>query len=353
MPSAFNSALNIERSYYQATANPFARAPKLESSATADLVVIGGGTTGLSAALFAAGRGYSVVLLEAGRIGWGASGRNGGQMIPGLRKSALELVRLYGRERAQRIFGVADAARDLVVDLVGRHGIACDLRRTGHLEAAIKPHEPAELAAEAECQATVMGYPHMDVLDREAVRAEVASERYHGGLIDRRGGHMHTLNYTLGLAEAARKAGAALYEDSPAIALDHRPGGVTVRTASGEVRATYGLLACDAFLGDLDPGLAGHIMPVANYIVATEKLPDAAALIPNDRAVSDTKFVVDYYRRTADGRLLFGGGERYTPAPPADIAGFVRPYLERAFPQLRGVEIEHAWGGMVSVTLTR
>jgi gamma-glutamylputrescine oxidase len=255
--------------------------------------------------------------------------------------------------RAGALFAVADTARDLVVELIGRHGIACDLKLTGHLEAAIKPGDMASLEAEAECQAKVMNNPHLAVLTAAETRDEVASPIYHGALLDRMGGHMHPLNYTLGLADAARGAGAVLYEGSPAIAVEDGPGGVSVRTAAGSVKARYALLACDAFLGTLDPTLAARIMPVANYVVATEPLGAAPSLIPRDRAVADTKFVVDYYRLTADNRLLFGGGERYTPNPPADIAGFVRPYLERVFPQLRGVRIEHGWGGLVSVTLTR
>ena len=349
----FNTTLGIERSYYVATARERVASPPLLDEIETDFCVVGGGCTGLSGALHAAERGFRTVLLEGGRIGWGASGRNGGQMIPGLRKSAVELVGLYGKERARTIFQTADAARDLVVDLIRRHGIACDLKQTGHLEAAIKPKEMRHLAEEAECQAQTMGYRHMRLLSAGEVRAELGTDRYHGGLVDGLGGHLHPLNYTLGLADAASRAGVQIYEQSPAVALEESATGVIVRTMTGVVRAKYALLAGDAFLGALDEGLARKIMPVANYVVATAPLPDPAAIIRHDRAVSDTKFVVDYYRLTADGRLLFGGGERYTPDPPADIAGFVRPYLERVFPQLAGIAIDHAWGGLVSVTLSR
>jgi gamma-glutamylputrescine oxidase len=353
MEVPFNTSLGIERSYYTATANPFAEAPPLIDEIEADVCVIGGGCTGLAGALFAAERGFRTVLLEGGRIGWGASGRNGGQMIPGLRAAALDLVKIYGAERARLLFDLALTARDLVVGLIEKHGIACDLRTTGHLEAAVKPREMAHLAAEAECQAKIMNYRHLSLVSAADIAGEVASPRYHGGLIDHQGGHMHPLNYTLGLAEAARGAGVELFEQSPVIKLDEHEDRVVVRTSTGVVRARYALLACDAFIGPLDADLAGRIMPVANYVVATEPLADPAALIPKNRAVSDTKFVVDYYRMTADGRLLFGGGERYTPNPPRDIAGFVRPYLERAFPQLAGIRIDHGWGGLVSVTLSR
>jgi gamma-glutamylputrescine oxidase len=348
----FNGTLGIERSYYAATANRFASAPALNGATEADLCVVGGGCTGLSAALHARERGYSVVLLEGGRIGWGASGRNGGQMIPGLRKSAPEMIRLYGEAKARLLFDLSVEAMDLVVGLIQRHGISCDLELTGHIEAAWKPREVAHLAAEAECLASKMGYSHATLLSAAEMHAEVDSKRFHGGLLDRFGGHFHTLNYALGLADAARAAGVTLYENSPATRIDEG-GGLQVITPEGVVKSRFVLLACDAFLGDLDPRLAGRIMPVGNYVVATEPLPPSIKLIPNNRAVSDTKFVVDYFRMTADNRLLFGGGERYSAEPPRDIAGFVRPYMLDIFPQLGNIGIDHAWGGLVSVTLSR
>jgi gamma-glutamylputrescine oxidase len=350
---ALNAGLNMAGSYYAATAAPFAPCPPLAGEVEADLVIVGGGATGLSAALHAAKAGLRVVLLEGGRIGWGASGRNGGQVIPGLRKGAAELVALFGPERAKALFDLAQQARGLVEALVAEHAIACDLTLTGHLLGAVKARDAADFEAEARCLTDVMGYRHAEVLDARAARAEVDTP-YHGALVDRRGGHMHTLNYTLGLARAASAAGAVLHEGSPATALEQGPSWVRVATAAGAaVRARHAVLAGDALLHGLCGRVNGRIMPVANYIVATRPLADPAALIAHDMAVSDTRFVVNYYRLTADGRLLFGGGERYTPDPPADIAAFVRPHMEATFPQLRGVEIDYAWGGLVSVTMTR
>jgi gamma-glutamylputrescine oxidase len=349
----FNAGLNMAGSYYAATATPFDACPPLADDVTADLVVVGGGATGLSAALHAAQAGLSVVLLEGGRIGWGASGRNGGQIIPGLRKGAVELVAMLGPERAMALFDVAQEARDLVVGLIADHAIDCDLKLTGHLLGAVKASELPNLAAEVRCLEDVMGYRDAAVLDAAAARAEVDTP-YHGGLIDRRGGHMHTLNYTLGLARAAAAAGALLHEASPAVTLAQGGGRVRVATASGAaVNARHAVLAGDALLNGLCGRVSSRIMPVANYIVATQPLADPVAVIPGDVAVSDTRFVVNYYRLTADGRLLFGGGERYTPDPPADMAAFVRPHLEATFPQIRGVGIDYAWGGLVSVTMTR
>ena len=349
----FNDGLGMAGSYYAATAHPWAATLPLRGEIQADLVVVGGGATGLSAALHAAGRGMSVVVLEGGRVGWGASGRNGGQMIPGLRKGAAELVRSYGPARAKALFDLSLEARELVLALIEAHGIDCDLKTTGHLLGAVKASDPRWMAEEAECLATVMDYPHAALLSAAETRAEVDTP-YYGGLLDRLGGHMHPLNYTLGLARAALAAGAVIHESSTAVALQ-RPagGGVRVTTAGGAVRAAHAVLAGDALLTGLEPRVNNRIMPVANYVVATEPLADARTLIPHDVAVSDSRFVVNYYRLTADGRLLFGGGERYTPGPPRDIAGFVRPFMERVFPQVAGRRIDHTWGGLVSITTTR
>jgi gamma-glutamylputrescine oxidase len=349
----FNAGLNMAGSYYAATATPFAACPPLAGEVEADLVVVGGGATGLSAALHAAKAGLSVILLEGGRIGWGASGRNGGQIIPGLRKGAAELVALFGPERAKALFDLALQARDLVVSLIAEHAIACDLKLTGHLLGAVKAADLRHFEDEARCLTDVMGYHGAEVLSADAARAEVDTP-YHGALVDRRGGHMHSLNYTLGLARAAAGAGAVLHEQSEVVSLQQGGGRVRVAASSGAaVRARHAVLAGDALLNGLCGRVNSRIMPVANYLVATKPLADPRALIPGDMAVSDSKFVVNYYRLTADGRLLFGGGERYTPDPPADIAAFVRPHMEAVFPQTRGVGVDFAWGGLVSITMSR
>lgn len=347
----FNSGLDIERSYYAATANPSPLHAPLTGEVDADLVVIGGGCTGLSAALHAAERGLKVVLLEGGRIGWGASGRNGGQMIVGLRKGAAELVKLYGRERAKALFDLAFEAWGLVLEMIERHAIDCDLRKTGHLVCAVSAGDMAWFERELECLTTVMDYPHMRILSASESRAAVDSS-YHGALYDALGGHMHPLNYTLGLARAAVAAGVTIHEASPALRVDRR-GGIRVETAKGAVRARHAVLAGDALLHGIDSKVESRIMPVGNYIVATEPLADAGEVIPSNAAVSDSRFVVNYYRMSADGRLLFGGGERYTPSPPSDIQAFVRPHMEQTFPQLKGRRIDYAWGGLVSVTTSR
>ena len=348
---SFNDALNMAGSYYAATANPAPEHPRLVGEIDVDLAVVGAGCTGLSAALHAAERGLTVAVLEGGRVGWGASGRNGGQVIPGLRKGAVELTKAYGPERARALFVLALEARTLVCDLIERHSIDCDLRLNGHLLAAVKDSDLRDMEAEIDCLGRVMDYNDVYLLSAADTRAQVASD-YRGGLLDSGGGHMHSLNYALGLARAARAAGAAIHESSPAV--DLVKGAINrVITPQGAVRARMVLLAGDALLQGLEPEADKRIMPVANYVVTTAPLPNAAELIPHDAAISDSRFVVNYYRLTPDGRVLFGGGERYTPDPPRDIAAFVRPHLEGVFPQLKGVAIDHAWGGLVSITRTR
>jgi len=204
---SFNSGLGMEASYYVATANPFTLAPKLDGEAQADVVVVGGGYTGLHAALNAAERGFSVILLEAGRIGWGASGRNGGQIIPGWRKGASELIARYGAETAKLYFDLALEARALTLDRITRRGIACDLHTNGHLTLAAKARDLDWMRAETDALARTMNYPHARVLLADEAAAKVAAPGFHGALLDEGGGQLHPLNYALGLAEAARGAG--------------------------------------------------------------------------------------------------------------------------------------------------
>ncbi|MFZ2031643.1 MAG: FAD-binding oxidoreductase [Vitreimonas sp.] len=352
MSDGVNSSLGMAQSYYAATARAFNAPPALQGDVDADVVVIGGGYTGLHAALNAAERGYKVVLLEAERIGWGASGRNGGQMIPGWRKGAVELVKRFGEAQAKTLFGLALEARTLTLERIAKHNIACDLTTNGHLTLAAKAADLGWMNAEAQTLTKLMAYPNARVLNAGEARAKVAADGFHGGLLDECGGHLHPLNYALGLAEAARRAGVALHEHSRVLSVEHQRG-VTARTAHGVVRARFGVLACDALLGDLEPRIAGRIMPVANYLVATSACDKPQDIIADGLAVSDSRFVVNYFRMSPDGRLIFGGGERYTPAPPDDIAAFVRPYMLKVLPQMQRAKIEYAWGGLVSITMTR
>jgi gamma-glutamylputrescine oxidase len=341
-------------SYYAATANSFPAQPSLQGEAVADVCVVGGGFTGLSAALHLAERGYKVVLLEAAKIGWGASGRNGGQINTGLRKSPQDLVAAFGLQRAKALFDLSEEARALIRDRVARHQIKCDLK-SGTMLAASKRRDLGWMEDEVRCLDQQMDYHHAQMLDRDAARRVIGSDIFHGAISDRGGGHLHPLNYALGLATAAIAAGASVHEQSKVTAIDTVAGGHLVRSAQGQVRATYVVLGCNAYLGDLEPRIAGKIMPIANYIIGTEPLSEAEAtsLIANDACVCDTKFVVSYYRLSADRRLLFGGGETYTPTPPHNIPAFVRPYMLRIYPQLAGKRIDYGWGGMLAITMSR
>lgn len=344
--------MSTEHNYYVATAQPFDRQPPLSGEVRCDVVVVGGGFTGTAAALAAAEAGASVVLLEAETIGFGASGRNGGQLIPGLRWSASHLKREFGLERARAVHDVALQAVARVKTRVAQHGIACDLK-SGHLEAAWKPAHFDEIRREADVLAREFGRTGLEVVAPADMGRHVGTDAYHGGLYDSEGGHFHPLNYVIGLAAAARQAGAMIHERSRARRITQN-GAVRVETASGQVRAEQAILATDAWTRDLQPRLGRFTVPLMNYNIAAAPLGELAAeILPSDAAVADSRFVLNYFRLSADKRLIFGGGERYRSRPPSDIAGFVRPYMERLFPQLREVPIDHAWGGTVSVTANR
>ena len=336
-------------SYYAATANRQRTPRRLEGDARCDVVVIGGGFTGIAAALACAEKGFSVILLEAETIGFGASGRNGGQLIPGLRWSMRDMEAEFGAARAKAIFDVAWGARDLVWGRVARHKIDCDLT-SGHLEAAYKPAHLDDMAAEAELLAT-LGYK-TTVLDRTGLSKHIRADGYHGGLYDPQGGHFHPLNYVLGLAAAAEEAGVRIFESSRVAEVIDQSA-VTVRTAQGSVRATHAILATDAWMDDIDRALGSFTIPIMNYNVATAPIPNADALLPSNAAVADSRFVLNYFRLSADKRLLFGGGEKYVQTPPADIGAFVRRHIVEVFPQLTTTSIDYQWGGAVSVSMNR
>lgn len=339
-------------SYYAATANDAPEVTPLEGDVRADVCIAGAGYTGLSAALHLAERGFSVVVLEAERIGWGASGRNGGQLGIGQRKDQRSLEECLGREWAHRLWDLGVESNALVKELIGRYAIACDLK-PGLIHAAWKKSDADWHRTGVEHMATEYGYTKMRYLTREEIRETIASDRYHGGIYDEEGAHLHPLNYALGLARAARAKGVVIHEESRVTGIS-RTDPATVKTAKGSVRAAHVVLACNAYLGALEPRVAGAIMPINNFIIATEPLGDEArALIRNDACVQDTKFVIDYYRLSADGRLLFGGGESYSPKLPKDLAAFVRKPMLRVFPQLKDKRIDYAWSGSVAITLKR
>ena len=341
-------------SYYAATARPFPRLPALHGEIKTDVAIIGGGYTGLSAALNLAERGYQVALIEQARIGWGASGRNGGQINTGLRKGPLELIAKYGRDQAKALFELAEEARGIIQERAARHRIRCDLK-SGSLYAAHKPADAAWMPGEVAALAREFGYDKARYIPKAELRDHIGSDAFFGGISDWGAGHLHPLNYALGLAEAAIKAGAVLFEETRATKLEETADGITVTTEAGAIKAEYVVIGCNGYLEGLEPRIAGRIMPIANFVIATEPLSEAeaAALIPHDVCVCDTRFVVNYFRLSADRRLLWGGGEKYTATPPADIPAFVRPHMLQVFPQLAEKRIEYGWSGMLAITLSR
>jgi len=341
-------------SWYAASTPPQPPRPALQGDVDTDICVIGGGIAGCSTALHLAERGYRVVLLEAHRVGWGASGRSGAQAIPGIACGQHKLQALVGDADARRIWDVSVEGLRLQRELIARHGIDCDLR-TGQMHVAIKPRQERELREEVATLHGEYGYDSIRMVEREELRAILASDRYIAGNYDSAGGHLHPLKYTQGLAAAAERAGVRIFEDSRAFAYARVAGTLEVTTATGRVRCRSLALCGNAWLGPFAPALSRKIMGVGTYIVATQPLgaERAAALIRNDAAVTDINWVIDYFRRSADHRLLFGGRVSYSGLDPLGTRRATRARMLAVFPQLADADIEHAWGGYVDITMNR
>ncbi len=338
-------------SYYAATAAPLDRFPALKGAARADVCIVGGGYTGLSAALHLAQRGFDVVLLEAHRLGFGASGRNGGQVGSGQRLEQADLERMAGRETARRLWDFAEEAKGLVRSLIADHAMPCTFH-PGIVHACRTEAEVRHARETAEKMARDYGYSLIEPLDRDALQAILPAPVYKGGDIDRGAGHVHPLNYAIGLARAAQKAGARLHEDAHVHHIKPGPKPV-VQTGQGRVECDHVILACNGYLGHLDMQVAARVMPINNFIVATEPLGErAASVLRQPVAVADTKFVVNYWRLSEDNRLLFGGGESYGYRFP-DIVRTVRKPMLEVYPHLADARIDFAWGGTLAITRTR
>ena len=335
-------------SWYAATAGELPDHPPLQGEARADVCVIGGGFAGLSAALALAEAGRDVVLVEANRLGWGASGRNGGQLAYVPRAPMEAHVRALGRDDARKVWDIAAEANGLVRGLVAGHGIDCDLR-DGILDVAWKAAHAPMLADWAEVAARDWGHPDIRAVSREELAQLIGTARYHGGYLDGAAGHLHPLRFALSLGRAAAAAGARLHEGSRVTAID----GATVTTEAGTVRAEHVILACNGYLDGLVPEVQRRSMPINNFVVATEPLSaeTAARINPQRLAVADTKFVLNYWRTTPDNRLLWGGGESYGKRFPRDIAGLVRRTIAPVYPEIaREARIDFAWGGTLAIT---
>ena len=340
-------------SYYRATVNDIADYPCLRGDIAADVCVIGGGVAGCATALFLAQRGFRVVLLEAADIGFGASGRSGGQLLPGYSSGQEPLKTQLGTVGAQQLWDLSVAAVQLSVDLIRQHHIDCDLQ-FGHLDAAIKRRQLAELKRyQAELENDYR-YENLRLLERQELSDWLATDRYCGALYDSASAHLHPLNYTLGLARAAASAGAQIFQHTPATAIGGEQN-LRITTAQGAVTAKYAVLCCNAYIGNLIKQLEQRIMPVGTYIIATEVLGDERirALMPNNVAVADTNFILDYFRRSADHRLLFGGRVSYSGRDFLNTSAATRKRMLEVFPQLADVRVEYSWGGMLDITLNR
>ncbi|KJZ10838.1 oxidoreductase [Marinomonas sp. S3726] len=347
------SLTGYQASYYLDSANSKKDYASLVGDEDCDVCIIGGGFTGLSAALHLAEKGYSVILLEAHKVAWGASGRNGGQVCQGHNMSHEDMIAKVGKESADLLWQMSLDSVDLVKDLIEKHQIQCDLKQ-GVLHVANKAKHCEELKQSVDYKQSKLNYQDIEYLDKAQVSAMLGSDKYHGGEYWKQGAHLHPLNYALGLAQAADNAGVKIFEDSRVT--DYQTGNqVQVNTDKGCVKAKFVLLACNGYLGNLEPRIAGKIMPINNFILATEPLGDeiCARINPQDVAVADSKFVINYFKLSADNRLLWGGGENYTSKFPSDIGQFVRKYMLEFYPELSQTKIDYGWGGTLAITLNR
>ncbi|MGE4534044.1 NAD(P)/FAD-dependent oxidoreductase [Halomonas sp.] len=339
-------------SWYAATANPAPERPALEGEVECDVCVVGAGFTGISAALHLAERGLSVVVLEAVRVGYGASGRNGGQIVNSYSRDMDVIEAKYGAETARALGDMAFEGNRIIRERVERYAIDCDLR-DGNLFAACNQKQ-LEGLREHQALWERYGYRELELLEGEALKREVNSDRYTGALVDHGGGHLHPLNLVLGQAAALESLGGRIFEYSPVTGLAHGEP-VVVSTAKGRVRAERVVMAGNAYLKGVLPEIEGRSMPCGTQIITTEPLGEERAreLIPNGLAVEDCNYLLDYYRLTRDNRLLYGGGVNYGGSDPADITAVIRPKMLKTFPQLADVAIDYAWSGTFLMTLNR
>ncbi len=340
-------------SYYAATANPQPARPALQGETSADVCIIGGGFTGISAGLELAERGYDVLVLEAAKIGWGASGRNGGQIVNGYSRELDVIERRYGQRAAEQLGQMALEGGQIIRDRVATYAIACDLVQGGVITAfTARQMRGLEHARQVWAR---HGHTSLELADKAGLARIVATERYVGGLVDPLGGHIHPLNLVLGEATALERQGGRIHEQSRAIAVEAGPA-PSVRTQGGMVRAKHVLVCGNAYLGRLlHREIGSKIMPVSSQVMATEPMDPARleALLPANYCIEDANYFLDYFRRTPDHRLIYGGGTVYGGADPASIEGKIRPLMLKTFPSLKDVRTDYAWSGNFALTLPR
>jgi len=339
--------------YYADSADKQLAYPALLGDQRADICIIGAGYTGLSSALHLAERGYSVVVIEAETVGFGASGRNGGHVGIGQRKDQYYLEKQFGNEIARGLWDMGLEALDTVKQLIEKHRIDCDLKQ-GIVHLAHRRKYCSEFEAEVEHLRDNYQFDQMEYIDADTLPGFLDSQAYYGAQWDKASMHLHPLKYAQGLAKAATKASVSIFEHSKVLSYS-QDNSVVVHTATGTVTASELVLACNGYIDKLEPKINGYIMPINNFVIATEPLPDelAQAVSAKDTAMQDSRFVINYWKLSADKRLIFGGGENYRRGFPADINGFVRKYMLQVYPQLHDVKIDYGWGGTLAITLNR
>ncbi|QPC86798.1 FAD-dependent oxidoreductase [Mesorhizobium sp. NBSH29] len=348
----YQSPISPGYSWYEATLGARPEYPALDGDVRCDVVVIGGGFTGLSAAVHLAKAGTDVVLIEAHRFGDGASGRNGGQLGTGQRAGADELEAEYGFSRAKALFDLAEEAKAHLLEFAEVNKIDIDFR-PGHLNVSHRKRDLPEYREHAEVMATRFNYPHISYMDAAETAERMGSTHYFGGVRDTGTGHIHPLKLAVGTARVAAAAGAKLYENTKSTGIQTNGGTISVSTARGTITAKKCLIAVNAYGGDLEPKSAAHIMPIGSFIGATVPLGDDSSVLPGGESVSDSRFVVRYFRRAPSGELLFGGREIYGVNDPNDIHIHIRKQIAEIYPALKDIEITHGWGGYVGITLPR
>jgi glycine/D-amino acid oxidase-like deaminating enzyme len=339
-------------SYYAASAHERSGYPALAGDVRADVAVVGAGFTGISAALSLAERGYDVIVLEAKQVGWGASGRNGGQLIDGFVDTGKIESRL-GADAASLAYRMGLECRDLVVERIERYGIDCDLK-FGFVDLALRQRDIDYFRREIDRKIR-LNYPHKtQFVPKEEISSIVGSDRYIGGLVNAGNGHLHPLNLCLGEARAASSMGVRIFERSPVTRIRHGSCAL-LETAHGTVQAKRVVLAGNAYLGRAEPKLFGAVIPAGSYMIATERLDPTLAkeLLPQDMAACDQRVTLDYFRLSADKRLLFGGLCNYSGRAPRSISATLRPNMLKVFPQLAGANIDFEWGGYIAISINR
>ncbi|WP_341486095.1 FAD-binding oxidoreductase [Thioclava sp. GXIMD4215] len=340
-------------SYYAASANPAPLRPQLEGAQEADVCVVGAGFSGLSTALHLAEKGYQVTVVEGARIGWGASGRNGGQIVNGLNASLQKIGKSYGKDTARFVAGLVTEGGKIIRERVSTYGIQCDLK-DGNVFAAFNDMHMRELEEKKQLWESY-GLCDQRMLTKAEIREHAATDLYVGGMIDPTGGHMHPLNLCLGEAAAIEANGGTIYEMSPVVSVDTQAARPVIKTEKGQITCRILVLCGNAYLGHVVPDLENRVMPVSTQVMATEPLGEARAaeLMPADTCIEDVRYILDYYRMSADKRLLFGGGTVYGGTDPKDIKAKLWGNMMKVFPQLSDVKIDYAWSGNFALSFSR